>query len=97
MIRAVGVDFLNARPLWESLKDDPRVDLSLAIPSELARSLAEGEADVGLLPVAAAATMGDLRLLRNLAIGAALSFGSWYGFYVGLGLPIPAGILDGVL
>jgi len=69
-LRTLGVDYLNARPLWESLKDDPRVELSLARPSELARSLAEKEADVGLLPVAAAATMGELRLLRNMAIGA---------------------------
>jgi cyclic dehypoxanthinyl futalosine synthase len=69
-LRALGVAYLNARPLWESLKDDPRLDLGLARPSELARSLAEKEADVGLLPVAAAATMGELRLLRNMAIGA---------------------------
>ena len=69
-LRALGVAYLNARPLWESLKDDPRLDLGLARPSELARALAEKEADVGLLPVAAAATMGDLRLLRNMAIGA---------------------------
>lgn len=69
-LRALGVAYLNARPLWESLKDDPRIDLGLARPSELARSLAENEADVGLLPVAAAATIGDLRLLRNMAIGA---------------------------
>ncbi len=69
-LRALGVAYLNARPLWESLKDDPRLDLGLARPSELARSLAENEADVGLLPVAAAATIGDLRLLRNMAIGA---------------------------
>jgi len=69
-LRALGVDFLNARPLWESLKDDPRIDLGLAIPSELARSVAEGESDVGLMPVAAAASIGDLRLLRNMAIGA---------------------------
>ena len=69
-LRALGVAYLNARPLWESLKDDPRIDLGLARPSELARSLAEDEADVGLLPVAAAATIGDLRLLRNMAIGA---------------------------
>ena len=69
-LRTLGVAYLNARPLWESLKDDPRIDLGLARPSELARSLAENEADVGLLPVAAAATIGDLRLLRNMAIGA---------------------------
>jgi cyclic dehypoxanthinyl futalosine synthase len=69
-LRALGVAYLNARPLWESLKDDPRIELGLARPSELARALAENEADVGLLPVAAAATIGDLRLLRNMAIGA---------------------------
>ncbi len=69
-LRALGVAYLNARPLWESLKDDPRVALDLARPSALARALAENEADVGLLPVAAAATIGDLRLLRNMAIGA---------------------------
>ena len=69
-LRVVGVEYLNARPLWESLKDDPRVDLRLAPPSEVARSLAEDEADVGLMPVAAAATIGELRVLRNMAIGA---------------------------
>ena len=67
---ALGVAYLNARPLWEALKDDPRLELGLARPSELARALAEKEAEVGLLPVAAAATMGDLRILRNMAIGA---------------------------
>jgi cyclic dehypoxanthinyl futalosine synthase len=66
----MGVAYLNARPLWEALVDDPRVDLSLAVPSEVARAIAEDEIDVGLLPVAAAATIGDLRLLRNMAIGA---------------------------
>jgi len=69
-LRTLGVAYLNARPLWESLKDDPRVALDLARPSALARALAENEADVGLLPVAAAATIGELRLLRNMAIGA---------------------------
>ncbi|MDB5214712.1 MAG: hypothetical protein JWO86_2639, partial [Myxococcaceae bacterium] len=24
-LRALGVAYLNARPLWESLKDDPRI------------------------------------------------------------------------
>ena len=72
-LRASGVDFLNARPLWESLRDPElkdRLALTLAVPSELSRAVAENEADVGLLPVAAAATIGDLRLLRNMAIGA---------------------------
>lgn len=50
-----------------------------------------------LLFTGATYTLGSRTWVRNLAIGAALSVGTWYGFYVGLGLPIPAGILDGVL
>lgn len=41
--------------------------------------------------------LGSRTHVRDLAIGAVLSVGTWYGFYVGLGIPIPAGILDGVL
>ena len=69
-LRVHGVGYLNARPLWESLRDDPRLALSLGRPSEVAHALAQREADVALLPVAAAATIGDLVLLRNMAIGA---------------------------
>ena len=36
-------------------------------------------------------------IVRSLAIGVVLSVVSWYGFYSGLGLAIPAGVLDGVL
>lgn len=50
-----------------------------------------------LLFAGATYALGSRTIVRNLAIGAALSVGSWYGFYVGLGVPIPAGILDGVL
>ena len=41
--------------------------------------------------------LGSRRIVLNLVIGVLLSVGTWYGFYVGLGVPIPAGILDGVL
>jgi len=44
-----------------------------------------------------ARVLGSRSHLRDLAIGVVLSVGTWYGFYVGLGIPIPAGILDGVL
>jgi len=50
-----------------------------------------------LLFAGAAYVLGSRTPVRDLAIGAALSVGTWYGFYVGLGIPIPAGILDGVL
>ena len=50
-----------------------------------------------LLFTGVAGVLGSRTHVRDLAIGTALSVGSWYGFYVGLGIPIPAGILDGVL
>jgi len=57
-----------------------------------------GWAIVGALLFAGAATvLGSRHWVRNLLIGAVLSVGSWYGFYVGLGIPIPAGVLDGIL
>jgi cyclic dehypoxanthinyl futalosine synthase len=72
-LRVAAVGYLNARPLYEGL-DRPsassRVDLTCASPREVARRLAEDEADVALMPVAAAATIGDLRLVRGCAIGA---------------------------
>ena len=50
-----------------------------------------------LLFTGTAWVLGNRRLWLNLLIGTALSVGTWYGFYVGLGVPIPAGILDGIL
>ena len=50
-----------------------------------------------MLFAGAAHALGSGTWVRNLAIGAVLSVGSWYFFYVGLGVPVPAGILDGIL
>ena len=50
-----------------------------------------------VLFVGTARVLGSRTLVRDLAIGVALSVATWYGFYVGLEIPIPAGILDGVL
>lgn len=47
--------------------------------------------------VASARILGSRRLLLDLGVGIALALATWYGFYVGLGIPIPAGVLDGVL
>ena len=72
-VRVAAVQYLNARPLYEGLDREPasaRVRLDLALPSEVARRIAEDEADVALMPVAAAATIGDLRMARGMAIGA---------------------------
>ena len=47
--------------------------------------------------VGTARVLGSRRLILDIAIGTALGLLTWYGFYVGLGIPIPAGVLDGVL
>jgi cyclic dehypoxanthinyl futalosine synthase len=69
-LRVSAVQYLNARPLFEPLLHDARVTLSLGLPVEVARQVAEDEADVALMPVAAAAAIGDLRIARGMAIGA---------------------------
>ncbi|MBJ8343309.1 tripartite tricarboxylate transporter TctB family protein [Antrihabitans sp. YC2-6] len=50
-----------------------------------------------LLFAGAATILGSKHYVRNIAIGAVLSVASFYGFYSGLGIPLPAGILDGIL
>ncbi|HLK35786.1 MAG TPA: cyclic dehypoxanthinyl futalosine synthase [Polyangiaceae bacterium] len=68
-LRVAAVAYLNARPLCEGLRDAPGVQLDLAAPSEVARRVAEDEADIALMPVAAVASIGDLRVARGCAIG----------------------------
>lgn len=72
-VRLASVGYLNARPLIEGLDREPasaRFQLDCSIPAEVARRVAEDEADVALMPVAAAAAIGDLRMVRGCAIGA---------------------------
>jgi putative tricarboxylic transport membrane protein len=45
----------------------------------------------------AATILGSRHYVRNFVIGLALSLASFYAFYSGLGIPLPAGILDGIL
>ena len=45
----------------------------------------------------AATILGSKRYVRNFVIGLALSLASFYAFYSGLGIPLPAGVLDGIL
>lgn len=42
-------------------------------------------------------SLGSRTLLRDVLIGLVLSVGSWYAFYVGLGIPLSPGLLDGIL
>ena len=50
-----------------------------------------------ILFVGAAWSLGSRTLVRDVLIGTVLSVGSWYAFYVGLGIPLSPGILDGIL
>jgi putative tricarboxylic transport membrane protein len=45
----------------------------------------------------AATILGSRHYVRNFVIGLALALASFYAFYSGLGIPLPAGILDGIL
>jgi putative tricarboxylic transport membrane protein len=45
----------------------------------------------------AATILGSAHYVRNFVIGLVLSLASFYAFYSGLGIPLPAGILDGIL
>ncbi len=57
-----------------------------------------GWAIAGALFFAGSATvLGSRHYVRNIAIGVVLAVGSFYAFYSGLGIPLPAGILDGIL
>ena len=50
-----------------------------------------------LLFAGCAWALGSRTLLRDLLVGAVLAVASWYFFYVVLGVPLPPGILDGIL
>ena len=41
--------------------------------------------------------LGSRTPIRDVLIGAVLSVGIWYAFYVGLGIPLGPGLLDGIL
>jgi putative tricarboxylic transport membrane protein len=50
-----------------------------------------------LLFAGAAWSLGSTTVVRDVLVGAVLSVVSWYGFFVGLGIPLSPGILDGIL
>lgn len=50
-----------------------------------------------LMFAASATVLGSNHYVRNLVIGVILGLASFYAFYSGLGIPLPAGVLDGIL
>ena len=67
-VRVACVGYTNAWPLTRHLDPD-RFHIRPCVPSEAARLLREGQADVGLIPVAALLSDGDYRVVPGLAIG----------------------------
>jgi len=73
LLRISLVDFLNARPLtWGLLHEPPAgVSVSRDLPSVCAQKLAEGSADVGLIPSIEYQRIPNLRAVPGLGIAAA--------------------------
>ena len=72
-IRVSAVSFLNSIPMVYGLKkvmSKEYISLSTDVPSECARKLAEGEADVGLIPVVQMLNIPDSRFVSSFCIGA---------------------------
>jgi putative tricarboxylic transport membrane protein len=51
----------------------------------------------GVLFAGASWSLGSRTVIRDVIVGVVLAVASWYAFYVGLGIPLTPGILDGIL
>jgi chorismate dehydratase len=74
-LRAAAIGFLNPAPLMWDFEHPPlaadlecRYSIDRMMPSECATRLASGEADIGLIPIAALATTPGLRILPGCTI-----------------------------
>ena len=72
-LRISAISYLNTAPLmwdFEHGNTDARsaFEISYTIPSQCAASLREGSADIGIIPVAAYASIPDLAILPGVAI-----------------------------
>jgi chorismate dehydratase len=70
-LRISAISYLNTAPLmWDFEHGDAGLDfdISYTLPSSCARSLAEGTADIGIIPAAAYAEIPGLLILPEVAI-----------------------------
>ena len=51
----------------------------------------------GFVFAGSAWALGSRTLVRDIVVGVVMAVASWYFFYVGLGVPLSPGILDGIL
>ena len=72
-LRISAISYLNTVPLmWDFEHADAGADydISYTIPSACARALADGEADIGIIPAAAYTTIPNLAIIPDVAIAA---------------------------
>jgi chorismate dehydratase len=70
-LRISAISFLNTAPLmwdFEHGEAGNQFDISYTVPSSCARALAEGTADIGIIPAAAYASILGLQILPDVAI-----------------------------
>jgi chorismate dehydratase len=71
-LKISAISYLNTAPLMWDFEHGkrPEFDLSYTIPSACAQALAEGSADIGIIPAAAYTTIPDLVIVPDVAIAA---------------------------
>ncbi len=69
-IRIGAVSYFNTKPLTDGLGADPRIELSVAVPSRLPEQLESGQVDVALVPTIEIARAGrDWSVISDACIG----------------------------
>src|SRR5690606_20985819 len=72
MLKVTAVSYLNTKPFLYGLLSSPLMDhleIDLAIPSECARKLKSGEAEIGLVPVAVLPELDNYKIISGFGIG----------------------------
>jgi chorismate dehydratase len=78
-LRISAISYLNTAPLmWDFEHGDAGklFDISYTLPSQCARELAEGSADIGIIPAAAYTNIPGLKILPDVAIASQRAVGS---------------------
>ncbi|MFI5069740.1 MAG: menaquinone biosynthetic enzyme MqnA/MqnD family protein [Terriglobales bacterium] len=68
-LRISAISYLNTAPLmWDFRHGYPAFDISYTVPSQCAAQLAQGTADIGIIPAAAYASIPELAIIPGVAI-----------------------------
>jgi chorismate dehydratase len=68
-LRISAISYLNTAPLmWDFRSGHPAFDISYTVPSKCAAELAQGSADIGIIPAAAYASIPNLIIIPGVAI-----------------------------